>query len=122
MGTVITFFFCAVVILEVEESPGRSPSGGFCSVTTTLKSFASWLPVVDCVEARPELRSTACVPTSVTFPLKNFPGMASMVTSASSHFHAHDVGFIHHHFGGHHGHIRNGHQVAAGGVLDSGNH
>ncbi len=39
--------------------------------------------VVVCVVVSPELRSTACEPTSVTLPLKTFPGTASIVTSAS---------------------------------------
>ena len=78
-----TFFFSAVLILAVVDRPGRRFSGGFASVTTTLKSLASWVLVVVCVVVSPELRSTACDPISVTLPLKIFPGTASIVTSAS---------------------------------------
>src|SRR5579864_8163754 len=35
--------------------------------------------------------------------------------------HAHNVGFIHHDFRRHHGHIGNRHEVTSGGVLDAGN-
>ncbi len=83
MGMASTFFFSAVLIFAVVERPGRRLSGGFSSVTTTLKSLASWVLVVLCVVANPELRSTACEPISVTLPLNAFPGTASMVTSAS---------------------------------------
>ena len=44
--------------MAVVESPGRTFSGGFDSVTTTLKSFASCVLVVVCVVVNPELRST----------------------------------------------------------------
>src|SRR5260370_38678134 len=77
------FFFSAVLILAVVDRPGRTFSGGFVSVTTTLKSFASWLLVVDCVVARPEVRRTACEPISVILPLKTLPGTAGIEASAS---------------------------------------
>src|SRR5499426_4712439 len=83
MGMATTFFFSAVLILAVVERPGRRFSGGISSVTTTLKSFASCVLVVDCVVAKPELRNTACEPISVTLPWNILPGTASMVTSAS---------------------------------------
>ena len=57
-------------------------SGGSTSVTTTLKSFASWLEVVDWELARPVERMMALLPISVTLPLKVLLGMASIVTSA----------------------------------------
>src|SRR5208283_2328215 len=78
IGMATAFFLSAVLILAVVESPGRKFSGGLSSVTTTLKSLASWLLVVVCVVAKPELRRTACEPISVTLPLKIFPGTASM--------------------------------------------
>src|SRR3984957_17579817 len=59
IGIARTFFFSAVLILAVVERPGRRFAGGLSSVTTTLKSLASWVLVVDCVVARPELRNTA---------------------------------------------------------------
>src|SRR5438045_7008056 len=68
-----TFFRSAVLILAVDDRPGRKFSGGFASVTTTLKSLASCVLVVVCVVVSPELRSTACDPISVTLPLKIFP-------------------------------------------------
>src|SRR5258707_8986619 len=43
-----TFFRSAVLIFAVVDSPGRRFSGGFASVTTTLKSFASCVLVVVC--------------------------------------------------------------------------
>src|SRR5258707_3941120 len=46
IGIAITLFFSAVLIFAVVERPGRRFSGGLASVTTTLKSFASWLLVV----------------------------------------------------------------------------
>src|SRR2546425_973598 len=72
-----TFFRSAVLIFAVVESPGRRFPGGFVSVTTTLKSFASCVLVVVCVVVSPELRRTACEPISVTLPLKTFPGTVS---------------------------------------------
>src|SRR3984957_17165906 len=56
MGMAITFFFSAVLIFAVVERPGRKFSGGSASVTTTLKSFASWLLVVDWVVVGPDVR------------------------------------------------------------------
>ena len=56
---------------------------GLSSVTTTLKSLASSVPLVDCEVATPLERSSAWSPTRVTWPLYTFPGMASMVTSAA---------------------------------------
>src|SRR5882724_6939018 len=51
IGIAMTLFFSAVLILAVVERPGRRFSGGLASVTTTLKSFASCVLVVDCVVA-----------------------------------------------------------------------
>ena len=59
MGSASTFDLCAVVILAVVERPGRSSSVGVSSVTTTLKSLASSVPVVDCEVATPVERSSA---------------------------------------------------------------
>ncbi len=58
MGTVSTLaLWCAVWILAVAESPGRSEAGGLSSVTTTLKSRASWVfAVVAVMAAWPEVR------------------------------------------------------------------
>ena len=50
-------------------------------VTTTLKSLASSVPVVDWLVAIPVVRRKAWSPTSVTWPLKMRPGRASTVTS-----------------------------------------
>ena len=72
--------------LRRSRKPGPQifPGGSVSVITTTLENtFASWLLVVDCVVARPEVRRTACEPICVTLPLKIFPGIASMVTSAS---------------------------------------
>ncbi len=44
---------CAVVILAVQERPGRRSILVGSSVTTTLKSLASSVPVVDCEVATP---------------------------------------------------------------------
>ena len=82
MGSESTLALCAVVILAVVERPGRSSSEGSSSVTTTLKSLASSVPVVDCEVAMPVERSRAWSPTRVTWPLKTLPGKASTVTSA----------------------------------------
>src|ERR1039458_10119829 len=41
----------AVVILAVQESPGRISSGGLSMAITTLKSLASWLEMALCVAA-----------------------------------------------------------------------
>ena len=68
MGTVNALSRVAVVTLAVVESPGRTVGGGSFNVMTTLKSLASCVPAVVCVVARPEVRRTACVPTSLTFP------------------------------------------------------
>ena len=59
MGRESTLDFCAVVILAVVERPGRSSAVGSSSVTTTLKSLASSVPVVDCEVAIPVERSRA---------------------------------------------------------------
>ena len=45
MGIANTFWRVAVVILAVVDSPGFSSAVGSSNVTTTLKSFASWLEV-----------------------------------------------------------------------------
>ena len=70
------------VIFAVDERPGRRLSGGFCNVTTTLKSFASCVVEVCCEVATPVERTIALSPISVTTPVKLLRGMASMVTSA----------------------------------------
>ena len=59
MGSESTLDLCAVVILAVVERPGRSSSEGVSRVTTTLKSLASSVPVVDCEVATPVERSRA---------------------------------------------------------------
>jgi hypothetical protein len=59
MGSESTLGLCAVVILAVVESPGRRSLDGLSSVTTTLKSLASSVPVVDCEVATPVERSSA---------------------------------------------------------------
>src|SRR5713226_4355667 len=82
MGIDPTSWRVAVVILAVQERPGRMSSGGASSATTTLKSFASWLEVVLCEAAMPVDRTIAVLPISMTWPLKVLLGMASMVTSA----------------------------------------
>src|SRR5579871_2639207 len=71
----------AVVILALQESPGRISSGGFVWATTTLKSFASWLEVVLCDAARPEERRIAVLPISITLPAKDLSGIASIFTA-----------------------------------------
>ena len=53
MGSESTLVLCAVVILAVQESPGRNSLPGSSSVTTTLKSLASSVPEVDCEVATP---------------------------------------------------------------------
>src|SRR5215469_2669339 len=76
----------AVVILAVVESPGRRFGGGLSSVTTTLKSLASWLVVplvVLVVVVWPVVLLTALCPIWVTLPLKVLLGMASIVTWAA---------------------------------------
>ena len=78
MGMVSTPLRVAVVIFAVAESPGRRFSGGSCSVTTTLKSFASWLAEVCCDVETPVERTMALLPISVTTALKVFLGIASM--------------------------------------------
>ena len=111
-----TFWRVAVVILAVQERPGRISSGGLSSATTTLKSLASWLEMALCEAARPVERRMAVLPISVTWPLKVLLGMASMVMSAGwSELHVDDVGLIHFDFGGDQRHVRDGHDDAAGG-------
>ena len=66
MGSETTPVLCAVVILAVQESPGRSCLVGSERVTTTLKSLASSVPVVDCEVAMPVERNSAWSPTRVT--------------------------------------------------------
>ncbi len=56
------------------ESPGRRSSQVLVSVTTTLKSLASSVPVVLWLVAMPVERRIAWSPTSVTCPLKTLPG------------------------------------------------
>jgi len=73
MGKESTLGLCAVVILAVVLSPGRSSLEGESRVTTTLKSLASSVPVVDCEVATPVERSRAWSPASVTWPLKTLP-------------------------------------------------
>ena len=82
MGMVRTLGLLAVVIFALQERPGRRSLGGLSRVTTTLKSLASSVPVVDCEVATPVVRRRAWSPTSVTWPLRMRPGKASMVTSA----------------------------------------
>src|SRR5271165_5856453 len=53
-------------------------------VTTTLKSFASWLLEVDCAVETPVDRRIALLPISVTTPLNRCFGIASIETSAGS--------------------------------------
>ena len=72
----------AVMILPVQDRPGRISSGGLSNATTTLKSLASWLEMALCEAARPVERRIAVLPISITWPLKVWFGMASMVTSA----------------------------------------
>src|SRR5438874_5416256 len=83
MGIVSTRWRVAVVILAVQERPGRILSGGLSSATTTRKSLASWLDTLLCDAARPVERTMAVLPISVTCPLKTLFGMASIVTSAT---------------------------------------
>ena len=124
MGMVRALGLAAMVILAVVERPGRSRRGGcragvWSRVTTTLKSLASSVPVVDCEVAMPVVRSRAWSPTSVTWPLKVRPGRASTVTSAAWPRDVDDVGFIDLDLGGDDGHVGEGHQGGALGVLDA---
>src|SRR5579871_2948475 len=59
MGSDSTLDFEAVVIFAVVERPGRISSVGVSSVTITLKSFASSVPVVDWEVAMPVERNRA---------------------------------------------------------------
>src|SRR5271167_634301 len=79
---VSAFWRTAVVILAVQDRPGRISSGGLSMAITTLKSLASWLDVVLWEAATPVDRTMAVSPISITCPLKVLFGMASMVTSA----------------------------------------
>src|SRR5271165_6809833 len=72
----------AVVIRAVVDSPGRRFGGGSWIVTTTLKSFASWLLDVDWAVETPVERKIALLPISVTTPLNRCLGIASIETSA----------------------------------------
>ena len=56
----------AVVIFEVQESPGRISSGGLSMAITTLKSLASWLEIALWVAATPVERRMAVLPISTT--------------------------------------------------------
>src|ERR1039458_3028762 len=76
------FLRVAVVILAVQDKPGRISSGGSSMAITTLKSLASWLEIALCEAATPVDRRIAVLPISVTWPLNVLLGMASMVTSA----------------------------------------
>ena len=59
MGIVNASALRAVVIFAVQERPGRRSTLVGSSVTTTLKSLASSVPVVDCEVATPVVRSRA---------------------------------------------------------------
>jgi hypothetical protein len=90
---------------------------------TTLKSFASWLDTALCEAAMPVERRIAVLPISMTRPLKVRPGTASMLISAILiEFHVDDVGLVHLHFSSDERHVRDGHDGACRGVLNTGNH
>src|ERR1035438_9856313 len=80
---VTAFLRVAVVILAVQDNPGRTSSGGLSMATTTLKSLASWLEIALCEAATPVERRIAVLPISVTWPTYVLLGMASMVISAT---------------------------------------
>ena len=120
MGRASTLGLCAVVILAVQERPGRRSSEGLSRVTTTLKSLASSVPVVDCEVATPVERSSAWSPTRVTWPLKtllgkrvdgDFGGLAELDI--------HDVGLVDLDLGGDDAHVGEGHEGRSLGVLDA---
>src|ERR1039458_788999 len=79
---VSAFWRVAVVILAVQDRPGRISSGGSSMATTTLKSLASWLETALWEAARPVERRMAVLPISMTWPLKVLLGMGSTVMSA----------------------------------------
>src|SRR5260370_32049217 len=82
MGMLGTLVRVAVVILAVQESPGRILSGGSSGAITTLKSLASWLDTALWEAARPVERRMAVLPISTTWPLYVLFGMASIAMSA----------------------------------------
>src|SRR5882724_5995798 len=111
IGIATTFLRSAVLILAVVDRPGRRFSGGFASVTTTLKSFASCVLVVVCVVVSPDLRHFA-------FENLSWHGVNGHV-GLLAQFHVDDIRFVDLHFGRHHRHIREGHDEAARRVLHS---
>src|ERR1035438_753195 len=64
IGMVSAFWRVAVVILAVQDRPGRISSGGSSMATTTLKSLASWLETALWEAARPVERRMAVLPIS----------------------------------------------------------
>ena len=74
MGTATTSFRVAVVISDVHVKPGRTSGISESIVTTTLKLVA-W-------RAAAPVAWIGLLPISVTFPVKVFSGIASMVIFA----------------------------------------
>src|SRR5579885_636615 len=66
IGIVTALVRVAVVILAVQERPGRISSGGLSTAITTLKSLASWLDTALCEAATPVERTIAVLPISIT--------------------------------------------------------
>src|SRR5258708_38783265 len=81
MGMLSTLLRVAVVILAVEERPGRRADGGSASVTTTLKSFASWLVAAAWEVGTPVERTMALSPISLTMPWKPLGGSSELGTA-----------------------------------------
>ncbi len=92
-------------------------------VTTTLKSLASSVPVVDWLVATPVVRSSAWSPTSVTWPLKMRAGQGiDGDVGGLAQLDVDDVGLVDLDLGGDDGHVGEGHQGRAFGVLDADDH
>ena len=76
IGTAVTSFRVAVVTSAVQVKPGRTLGTGSSSITTTLK-------LVACVPAVCVAAWIGLLPISVTCPLNDLSGMASMLIFAS---------------------------------------
>ena len=123
MGKETTLSLCAVVILAVVDRPGRSSSEGASSVTTTLKSLASSVPVVDCDVAYAAGAQQSLVSNQRHMALEDLArdGVDGHVGGLAK-LHIDDIGLVHLHFRGDHAHVGQRHQGRAGRVLNAGDH
>jgi hypothetical protein len=114
-----TLDLCAVVILAVVERPGRSSSEGLSSVTTTLKSLASSVPVVDC-EVAAGGAEQRLIADQRDVALEDLAGQGvDGDVGGLADLDVDDVGLVHLDLGGDDAHVGQGHQRGAFGVLNA---